>query len=34
MVAKSDIVGITTNPTIFAKAMSEGTGYDEQIPLR
>lgn len=31
MVAKGDIVGITTNPTIFAKAISEGTGYDEQI---
>lgn len=25
------IVGVTTNPTIFATAMSSGTAYDEQI---
>lgn len=28
--AKS-IVGVTTNPSIFASAMSKGTAYDEQI---
>jgi transaldolase len=31
MVERGDIVGITTNPTIFAKAISEGSGYDEQL---
>src|SRR5919202_4759162 len=25
------VVGVTTNPTIFQKAMSEGQAYDEQI---
>jgi transaldolase len=27
----SGVVGITTNPTIFAKAIGSGEGYDEQI---
>src|SRR5690606_27266434 len=25
------LVGVTSNPTIFAKAVSKGGGYDEQI---
>jgi len=25
------VVGVTTNPTIFQKAMSEGGAYDEQL---
>ncbi|STC70499.1 transaldolase [Corynebacterium pilosum] len=28
---KKSIVGVTTNPAIFAKAMSTGNAYDEQI---
>jgi transaldolase len=31
MVDEGDIVGITTNPTIFAKAISTGSGYEEQL---
>jgi transaldolase len=31
MVEQSDIVGITTNPTIFAKAIGAGSGYEEQL---
>jgi len=31
MVEAGDIVGITTNPTIFAKAISAGSGYEDQI---
>jgi transaldolase len=30
-VEQGDIVGITTNPTIFAKAIGAGSGYDEQL---
>jgi transaldolase len=32
MVERKEIVGITTNPTIFAKAIGSGSGYDD--PLR
>src|SRR3954447_5444877 len=31
LVERGDIVGITTNPTIFAKAIGSGSGYDEQV---
>ncbi|WP_426240320.1 transaldolase [Pararhizobium sp. DWP1-1-3] len=31
MVDRKEIVGITTNPTIFAKSISAGSGYDGQI---
>jgi transaldolase len=31
MVEDGDIVGITTNPTIFAKAIGAGSGYEEQL---
>ena len=30
-VEKGDIVGITTNPTIFAKAIGSGSGYEDQV---
>jgi len=31
MVEGEEIVGITTNPTIFAKAIGAGSGYEEQL---
>lgn len=31
MVDAGEIVGITTNPTIFAKAIGSGSGYEEQL---
>ncbi|WP_312799976.1 transaldolase [Corynebacterium variabile] len=31
LIAGSGVVGVTTNPAIFASAMSKGTAYDEQI---
>jgi len=31
MVEQGDIVGITTNPTIFAKAIGAGSGYEAQL---
>ena len=31
MVEAGDIVGITTNPTIFAKAIGAGSGYEDQL---
>lgn len=31
MVEDGDVVGITTNPTIFAKAIGAGSGYEEQL---
>jgi len=31
MVERGDIVGITTNPTIFAKAIGAGSGYEGQL---
>jgi transaldolase len=30
-VENGELVGITTNPTIFAKAIGSGTGYEEQV---
>ncbi len=30
-VEAGEIVGITTNPTIFAKAIGSGSGYDDQV---
>jgi transaldolase len=30
-VAGDAVVGVTSNPTIFAKALSDGGAYDEQI---
>ncbi|MFC7623044.1 transaldolase [Microlunatus sp. GCM10028923] len=31
LIKDSHVVGVTTNPTIFASALSKGTAYDEQI---
>jgi transaldolase len=31
MVAEGKVVGVTTNPTIFAKSISAGSGYTEQL---
>lgn len=31
MIAAGDIVGITTNPTIFSKWISAGSGYEDQL---
>ncbi len=31
LVEKSHVVGVTTNPTIFASALSKGSAYDDQI---
>lgn len=31
LVEQGNIVGITTNPTIFAKAIGDGSGYEEQL---
>jgi transaldolase len=31
MVIAGEIVGITTNPTIFSKSISAGSGYEEQL---
>ncbi|MCX5063477.1 transaldolase [Streptomyces sp. NBC_00452] len=31
LVARDRVVGVTTNPTIFAKAITSGDAYDEQI---
>ncbi len=31
MVAQGEVVGITPNPTIFAKAIGAGSGYEEQL---
>ncbi|AHW64142.1 transaldolase [Corynebacterium glyciniphilum] len=31
LISDSGIVGVTTNPAIFAKAMSAGTAYDAQV---
>ena len=30
-VERGEIVGITTNPTIFAKAIGAGSGYEDQV---
>jgi transaldolase len=31
MVDEGAVVGITTNPTIFAKAIGAGSGYEDQV---
>jgi transaldolase len=31
LVKQGEIVGITTNPTIFAKAIGDGSGYEDQL---
>lgn len=31
LIAERHVVGVTTNPTIFAKAVSEGNAYDAQL---
>ena len=31
LIADRDVVGVTTNPTIFASALSKGEAYDEQV---
>ncbi|MCW2573228.1 MAG: transaldolase, partial [Frankiales bacterium] len=31
LVRDKHVVGVTTNPSIFQKAMSEGTAYDDQL---
>ncbi len=31
LVKTRDVVGVTTNPTIFQKALAEGAAYDEQV---
>src|SRR5207237_9119019 len=31
MIREDAVVGVTSNPTIFQKAMSEGDWYDEQL---
>lgn len=31
VITNKGVVGVTTNPAIFAKAMSQGTAYDQQI---
>ncbi|ROS74438.1 transaldolase [Cellulomonas sp. PhB143] len=31
LVAERDVVGVTTNPSIFAKALAEGDAYDDQL---
>jgi transaldolase len=31
LIAERDVVGVTTNPTIFAAALAKGEAYDEQV---
>jgi transaldolase len=31
LVEDTGVVGITTNPTIFAKAIGSGSGYEDQL---
>src|SRR3954451_157194 len=31
MMKEDAVVGVTSNPTIFQKAISQGTAYDEQL---
>src|SRR5579875_3006767 len=31
LIADRDVVGVTTNPTIFASALAKGEAYDEQV---
>src|SRR5256886_11491678 len=31
LVKEKNVVGVTSNPTIFAKALSKGSAYDDQV---
>ena len=31
IIAERNVVGVTTNPTIFASALAKGEAYDEQV---
>ena len=31
LIKEKYVVGVTSNPTIFAKALSKGSAYDEQV---
>ena len=31
LIAEKNVVGVTTNPTIFAAALAKGEAYDEQV---
>ena len=31
LIAERDVVGVTTNPTIFASALAKGEAYDDQV---
>ncbi|MBC6462282.1 transaldolase [Actinomadura sp. HBU206391] len=31
LIKEKDVVGVTSNPTIFAKALSKGAAYDDQV---
>jgi transaldolase len=33
LIAERDVVGVTTNPTIFASALAKGEAYDDQVAL-
>jgi len=33
LIAERNVVGVTTNPTIFASALAKGAAYDEQVAL-
>jgi transaldolase len=33
LIAEKNVVGVTTNPTIFAGALAKGTTYDEQVAV-
>jgi transaldolase len=34
LMREDSVVGVTSNPTIFQKAIAEGNAYDEQTPKR
>jgi transaldolase len=34
LIAERNVVGVTTNPTIFAGALAKGEAYDEQVRCR
>ena len=33
LIAERNVVGVTTNPTIFAGALAKGEAYDEQVAI-
>ena len=33
LIAERNVVGVTTNPTIFAGALAKGEAYDEQVAV-